>query len=185
MPRSSRVADPYSDGMNPRAWKRTCSQRYRPITSLPLPMPFGCCGDVELSRMRVVSTQLAPITTTLPSTCRSCPVFRSKYCTPLARPLSSTRTRATTALERISSLPVFSASGSRWSAEQKKDAVSHPRPHCPQWWHAGKPLCATVFTARRMRTNGIFSCWPARDSATSAQRIFGGGRKYLLPGSES
>ena len=31
-------------------------------------MPLGCWSDFELSRMRVVSTQLAPITTTLPST---------------------------------------------------------------------------------------------------------------------
>ena len=45
----------------------------------------------ELSRMRVESTQLAPTTTTLPSTSRSAPVLRSKYWTPLARPLSSTR----------------------------------------------------------------------------------------------
>ena len=82
--------------------------------------------------MRVVSTQLAPMTTTLPSTCCSAPVLRSKYWTPFASPLSSTSTRATTALDRISSLPVFRASGSRWSAEQKKDAVSQPRPHCPQ-----------------------------------------------------
>jgi hypothetical protein len=32
----------------------------------------------------------------------------------------------------ISSLPVWSAKGSRWSAEQKNDAVSQPRPQWPQ-----------------------------------------------------
>ena len=118
--------------MNPRAWMRTCSHRYRPITSLPLPRPLGCTRDVEFSRMRVVSTQLAPMTTMLPRTWCSSPVFLSKYWTPLARPFSSTSTRATTAFDRISSLPVSTACGSRWSAEQKNDAVSHPRPHCPQ-----------------------------------------------------
>jgi hypothetical protein len=63
--------------------------------------------------MRVESTQLAPSTTTRPRTCRSAPVLRSKYCTPLASPFSSVRTRAATAFERISSLPVSSAKGSR------------------------------------------------------------------------
>ena len=78
------------------------------------------------------STQLAPTTTTLPSTSRSAPVFRSKYWTPRARPRSSTRMRAATAFERISSLPVFTAKGSRWSAELKNEAVSQPRPQAPQ-----------------------------------------------------
>ena len=57
------------------------------MTSDPLPRPFGYCSDFELSRMRVESTQLAPTTTTLPSTWRSAPVWRSKYWTPFARPL--------------------------------------------------------------------------------------------------
>ena len=83
------------------------------MTSEPLPRPFGYAVDFELSSMRVESTQLAPTTTTLASTWRSAPVWRSKYWTPLARPLSSTRMRAATAFERISSLPVFSANGSR------------------------------------------------------------------------
>ena len=39
--------------------------------------------------------------------------------------------------------------------------------------------------ARRPRTNGMPIFSPARHIATSAQRIFGGGRKYLLPGSTS
>ena len=82
--------------------------------------------------MRVESMQLAAITTTLPKTCRSWPVFRSKYCTPLARPRSSTSTRAATEFDRISRRPVCRAKGSRWSAEQKNDAVSQPRPQLPQ-----------------------------------------------------
>ena len=78
--------------------------------------------------MRVVSTQLAPITTTLPSTWRSAPVLRSKYWTPFARPLSSTSTRATTAFERISSLPVFSASGQQviGRAEERRRVATAP-----------------------------------------------------------
>ncbi len=95
-------------------------------------MPFGYRSEREFRRMRVESMQLAAITTTLPRTCCSRPVLRSKYWTPLARPRSSTRTRAATAFERISSLPVFRAKGSRWSAEQKNDAVSQPRPQLPQ-----------------------------------------------------
>ena len=83
------------------------------MTSELLPMPFGYAVDFELSRMRVESTQLAPTITTLPSTSCSAPVLRSKYWTPRALPLSSTRTRATTAFGRISSLPVFSANGIR------------------------------------------------------------------------
>ena len=95
-------------------------------------MPFGYAVDFELRSSRVESTQLAPTTTTLASTCRSAPVLRSKYWTPLARPLSSTRMRAATAFERISSFPVFSAKGSRWSAELKNEAVSQPAPQLPQ-----------------------------------------------------
>ncbi len=83
------------------------------MTSEPLPMPLGYFSDVELSRMRVESTQLAPTMTTLPSTSCSAPVLRSKYWTPRAFPLSSTSTRAATAFDRISSLPVFCANGIR------------------------------------------------------------------------
>ena len=72
------------------------------------------------------------MTTTFASAVCSLPVTRSKYCTPFARPFSSTRMRPTTAFDRISSLPVFIAAGSRWSAEQKNDPVSQPAPQLPQ-----------------------------------------------------
>ena len=86
-----------------------CSQKFRPSWSEPFPRPFGKRGDFELSRMRVESIAEAPSTTTRAFTCRSAPVCRSKYWTPLARPRSSTRMRATTAFDTISRLPVASA----------------------------------------------------------------------------
>ena len=132
--------------------------------------------------MRVESMQLAPITTTLPSTSRSAPVLRSKYCTPLARPRSSTSTRAATAFERISSLPVSSAKGSRWSAELKKDAVSQPRPQVAAEVAGGESAVGPGHHRAATGTTGmprpIAALWRIR----SPQRGAGGGMWYLLPG---
>ena len=126
------LAVPYNAGMKPRDMEAHLLTQVAADHVAAVADAVGMRCDFELSRMRVVSTQLAPITTTLPRTWRSAPVSRSKYWTPFARPRSSTSTRATTAFERISSFPVLRAAGSRWSAEQKNDAVSQPRPHWPQ-----------------------------------------------------
>ena len=63
----------------------------------------------------------------------------AKHSVPRARPVSSTRIRAATALEMISRLPVSRANGIRCCADEKREAVRHPSPHAPQWWQARKP----------------------------------------------
>ena len=155
------------------------------MTSDPLPMPLGCCDDFELSRMRVESTQLAPTMTTFASTCCSAPVLRSKYWTPLARPLSSTRMRPATAFDRISSRPVLSANRKEMigGAEERRRVA------------AGPAVAAVV--ARRESAASASSCWrggrrrpgcrvrrAAFCSSRSPQRGAGGGCRNLLPGSD-
>ena len=61
----------------------------------------------------------------------------------------------TTAFERISRRPVLSAKGSRWSAEQKNDAVSQPRAAVAAVVAGGK-------AARRPRHVGAAACHDGR-----------------------
>ena len=80
------------------------------------------------------------------STWRSSPVTRSKYWTPFARPRSSTRIRAATAFERISSFLVSSASGA-------DDRPCRRRTRC----RSRVRTCRSNGTARRRC--GTWSCW--------------------------
>ena len=61
--------------------------------------------------MRVVSTALAPMTTTLPYTVAPCPSCGRSTARPRQGRRSSTSTRATTAFDRSSSRPVFEGEG--------------------------------------------------------------------------
>ena len=133
-------------------------------------MPFGYAVDFEFSRMRVESTQLAPTTTTLPSTCRSAPVLRSKYWTPLARPLSSTRTRAATAFERISSLPGLQREGQQViGGVEERRGVAAARRSRRSSGRPGSRASARVMLARRPGDDGdAHRC--RRPSAAAARR---------------
>jgi len=61
-----------------------------------LPRPFGCFGDFELSRMRVLSSVPAPSTTTRALKSITSFVFASMTRTPPALPVASSRNTSET-----------------------------------------------------------------------------------------
>ena len=129
---------------------------------------------------------LAPTITTLPSTCCSAPVTRSKYCTPLARPLSSTRTRAATAFDRISRWPVFERERQQVirGVEERRRVAARPAVAAVVARREAARRRASC-SARRPATIGMPTLPAAFCSSRSPQRGAGGGCRNLLPGSES
>ena len=122
--------------------------------------------------MRVESTADAPITTTLASTWCSLPVTRSKYCTPFARPLSSTRTRATTAFDR--SLQLAGLDGARQQvigrAERRADVAARAAVAAVVTGRIAV-AAACVRLARRPATIGMSIVANAFFSSRSLQRM--------------
>ena len=120
------------------------------------------------------------------STCCSAPVWRSKYCTPFARPLSSTRMRADDGVRADLELAGLERERQQviGGAEERRRVA------------AGAAVAAVV--ARREAARRLASCWRggrrrsecravprAFCSSRSPQRGAGGGCRNLLPGSES
>src|SRR5262245_47011780 len=87
-----------SFGMNPPTSVPVVSVRYFPTTPLELASPCGNCDDLELSRMRDDSHELAARTTTRARTCSSRPVAVLMYDTPVASPCEFTVTSRAIAL---------------------------------------------------------------------------------------
>ncbi len=57
----------------------------------------------------------------------------------------------------ILSFPVASAGGRNTDVDEKFECVAQPRPHWPQKWHCGRPLCGLVMIDSRFGTHGMFS----------------------------
>src|ERR1700720_2152238 len=118
--------------MMPHPSLPTESVRYLPTAPEELARPLGNCADFEFSSKRADSHALAARTTARALTRFSVRVALSMYETPSALPSLPTRTSRAIAPVISVSLPVAIAGGSRTWLELKLEAVTHPRPHCPQ-----------------------------------------------------
>ena len=96
-------------------------------------MPFGWRADFELSRIRVLSRQPAPSTTTLALKSITSRVFASMTRTPPARPVSGSRnTSEATEYGRTVHLPLSRAGKMSAVGEWNVAPMSHPREHRPR-----------------------------------------------------
>src|SRR5580693_2435168 len=121
-----------SCGMMPQPPLPTESVRYLPTTPEEFASPLGNCEDFELRSNRADSHALAASTTARAFTRFSVRVALSMYETPCALPSLPRITSRAIAPVTIVSFPVFMAGGIITWLELKFDAVTQPRPHCPQ-----------------------------------------------------
>src|SRR5580698_2611669 len=118
--------------MIPQPSLPTESVRYLPTAPEELARPSGNCADFELSSNLADSQALAATTTARALTRFSVRVALSIYETPSALPSLPRITSRAIAPVIIVSLPVFIAGGIITWLELKFEAVTQPRPHCPQ-----------------------------------------------------
>ena len=158
------------------------------MTSEPLPMPFGYCGRLRVEqdarRIDAARADDDDLRQHLRARRRSCDRSTARR---LARPLSSTRMRAATAFDRISS-----RAGLQRERQQVIGGVEERRGVAAG--AAGAAVVARretravglVMLARRPATIGDAERSPP-PSAAAARRSAapGGGCRNLLPGSES
>src|SRR5229473_581935 len=112
-------------GNSPQPSLPTESVRYFPTVPEELASPSGNEEDLELSSKRADSHALAARTTARALMRFSVRVALSMYETPSALPSLPSKTSRAIA-------PVAIAGGSRTWLELKLEAVTQPRPHCPQ-----------------------------------------------------
>src|SRR5215469_16829574 len=110
----------------------TESVRYRPTVPEELARPLGKNDDLEFRSSRADSQALAARTMAAALTRFSDLVALSIYETPVALP--SLSMRISRAIAPVTSVrrPVAIAGGMRTWLELKLEAVTQPRPHCPQ-----------------------------------------------------
>src|SRR5688572_32089523 len=118
--------------MKPATSLPVVSVRYCPTTPLELARPCGNCVDVELSRMREDSHELAASTTTLARMGSSRPVAVSMYDTPVASPWSFTVTSRAIAFVMMRRRFVCWAGNNSTLGDEKLEFVMQPRLHWPQ-----------------------------------------------------
>ena len=174
-----RVADTAAAGTR-RTCTRSCSQRYRPMTSDAVADAVRMLVGLRVQQdARRVDGRRAHDDDLAETPCAPCP-SAIEVLHALRQPVLVHEHAPTTAFDRISSLPVFSAAGSRWSAEQKKDAVSQPGAAVAAVMAGGEAVAAASSRlARRPCTIGMSRDSNACFSSRSPHRGAGGGMQEL------